>query len=103
MATLILELFHPLNPVLSYQDSQEAVVSNWTRNAIELDCSLMLQGKIAVQLKARAALEEILELYSQKPELGSADAMEDSRSQIDEITQTLDKLQDELYKYQVNF
>ena len=61
------------------------------------------QGKISIQLKARTALEEILELYSQKPELGSADAMEDSRSQIDEITQTLDKLQEELYKYQVRF
>lgn len=59
-----------------------------------------IEGKISIQLKARAALEEILELYSQKPELGSADAMEDSRSQIDEITQTLEKLQEELYKYQ---
>ena len=62
-----------------------------------------LQSKIQIQLKARSALEEILELYSQKPELGSADAMEDSRSQIDEITQTLDKLQEQLYKYQVRF
>ncbi|KAL5269412.1 hypothetical protein ACHWQZ_G003033 [Mnemiopsis leidyi] len=59
-----------------------------------------IESKIQIQLKARSALEEILELYSQKPELGSADAMEDSRSQIDEITQTLDKLQEQLYKYQ---
>ena len=60
-----------------------------------------LKGKITIELKARAALEEILELYSQKPELGSAGAIEESRQQLDEITHTLDKLQEDLYKYQV--
>ncbi|XP_063684292.1 cdc42-interacting protein 4 homolog isoform X4 [Bolinopsis microptera] len=59
-----------------------------------------IEGKINIQLKARGALEEILELYSQKPELGSVEAMEDSRSQMDDITQTLERLQEELYKYQ---
>lgn len=60
------------------------------------------QGQISIKLKARTALEEIIELYSKKPELGSASAMEDSKNQIDEITQTLDKLHEELYKYQVD-
>lgn len=59
-----------------------------------------IEGKINIELKARTALEEILELYSQKPELGSPSAMEESRQQLDEITGTLEKLQDDLYKYQ---
>lgn len=59
-----------------------------------------IEGKINIELKARTALEEILELYSQKPELGSASAMEDSRQQLDDITTTLERLQEELYKYQ---
>lgn len=59
-----------------------------------------IEGKINVELKARTALEEILELYSQKPELGSDSAMEESRAQLDEITRTLEKLQADLYKYQ---
>ena len=60
------------------------------------------QNQIDIQLKARGAIEEILELYSQKPELGSPAAIEESRQQLDGITLALEKLQEDLYKYQVS-
>lgn len=59
-----------------------------------------IQSKIDVELKSRRGLEDILELYSQKPELGSPSAVEESRAQLDANSAALENLNEELFKYQ---
>jgi len=59
-----------------------------------------IQSKIDVELKSRRGLEDILELYSQKPELGSGAAVDESRAQLDANSAALESLNEELFKYQ---
>ena len=61
-----------------------------------------VQDKIDVQLKARTGVEDILELYSKKPELGNDQAIEESRQQLDMIAAELEKLHTELHTYQAS-